>query len=369
MTGVVYKFTALRIYQRSDVPLYVFGVDGRMIHQFAAVDFADRSADGVLSGYQRSKVSAHISQIANYLMGDDAMLPNAVVLALDSRVRFEPLPGVTSSSWGTPGTLSVPIPDGHERKPGLIVDGQQRITALSKLPPNRKFPVVVVGFVASSENLQRQQFILVNKTRPLPRDLINELLPHVGGNGLPEQWHGKRLAAEVLERVRFDRESPFYGRIKGIGASGDGVSISQAALLSVITKSAKHGVLKVVAVDYEGSEAVKIMALAIETYFSGVARVWPEAWEGSPWTSRLVHGVGLAAMGNLMDLVLDDINIESNRAVSSVEHRLKKIRRRCAWTEGRWPKPLDCPWDALQNTSQDKRRLSTYLEREYLRLR
>lgn len=369
MSSVVYKFTALRIYQRSDVPLYVFGVDGRMIHQFAAVDFADRSADGVLSGYQRERVSAHINQITHYLTGDDAMLPNAVVLALDNQVVFETLPGATASTWGTPGTLSIPIPGGHGRKPALIVDGQQRITALSKLPPTRKFPVVVVGFVAGNEDLQRQQFILVNKTRPLPRDLINELLPHVKGNGLPESWHGRQLAAEVLERLRFDSDSPFRGRIKGIGSSGDGVSMSQSALLSVIGKSSKHGILKSISTGYEGKDAVKMAAHAVETYFRGVARVWPAAWEGSPWTSRLVHGVGLAAIGNLMDLAMEDVNLESNRAVSTVENRLGKIRRRCAWTDGRWPKPLDCPWDALQNTSQDKRRLSLFLEREYLRLR
>lgn len=367
MSRVVYKFTALRIYQRSDVPLYVFGVDGRLVHQFAAVNFADRAADGVLSGYQRGKVSAHINQITNYLTTDGAMLPNAVVLALDRQVEFQALPGATASAWGTPGTLSIPLPDRHERKPALIVDGQQRITALSKLPPTRKFPVVVVGFVASSELLQRQQFILVNKTRPLPRDLINELLPHVGLDGLPGSWHGRQVAAQVLECLRFDPDSPFFGRIKGIGSSGEGVSISQAALLSVIGKSARHGVLKTVAAEYESNGVVKMMAHVVETYFLGAARVWPDAWEGSPRTSRLVHGVGLAAMGNLMDLVMEDVNLESNRAVSSVEHRLRKIRRRCAWTDGRWPKPLDCPWDGLQNTSQDKRRLSIFLEREYMR--
>lgn len=369
MSRVVYRFTALRIYQRSDVPLYVFGVDGRIIHQFAAVDFADRSADGVLSGYQRERVSAHINQITNYLSSDDAMLPNAVVLALDKQVRFEVLPGVTASTWGTPGILSIPIPDGHETKPALIVDGQQRITALSKLPPDRKFPIVVVGFVASSEDLQRQQFILVNKTRPLPRDLINELLPHVGGNGLPGSWHLKQTAAKVLERLRFDIDSPFYGRIKGLGNSGDGVNLSQSALLSIVMKSAKQGLLKNIAAEYEEASAVKMMAHVIKTYFLGVARVWPDAWAGSPWTSRLVHGVGLAAMGNLMELAMEDMNLESNRSISTVEHRLRKIRHRCAWTDGRWPKPLDCPWDGLQNTSQDKRRLSIFLEREYLRLR
>ena len=44
--------------------------------------------------------------------------------------------------------------------------------------------------------------------------------------------------------------------------------------------------------------------------------------------------------------------------------RLRRIERRCAWTEGRWPK-LRVGWDEHFNTSQDKRRLAAYLMAEY----
>ena len=85
---------------------------------------------------------------------------------------------------------------------------------------------------------------------------------------------------------------------------------------------------------------------------------------GNPWTSRLVHGVGIAATGVLMDDVLADVDPDAPRAIASVERRLKPLKQKCAWTEGRWPK-LRCEWNALQNTSQDKRRLAAYLRAIY----
>ena len=42
------------------------------------------------------------------------------------------------------------------------------------LTSSSDFPVVVVAFQATSPEMQREQFILVNKTKPLPRDLLNE---------------------------------------------------------------------------------------------------------------------------------------------------------------------------------------------------
>ena len=99
----VLKLAALRVEQRPDVPLYIFGVNGRMIHQFATVDFAARASDGVLAGYQRQRVDTHINEIRNYLAQDDAILPNAIVVAFNGGVTFSPLAGVIRSRWGTPG--------------------------------------------------------------------------------------------------------------------------------------------------------------------------------------------------------------------------------------------------------------------------
>jgi DGQHR domain-containing protein len=363
--STILKLNALRIDQRGDVPLFVFGVDGRKVHQFASVDDAHRTKDGVLQGYQRERVKGHINAIYRYLESSGSILPNAIVLALGRDVRFMSMPGMVASEWGTVGRLDIPLPRRGEAKPSQIVDGQQRVSALAMLGPERRFPVVVVGFQAESEEVRRQQFVLVNRTKPLPRDLLNELLPHISGE-LPHAMALRRVAGQVLENLRFDRSSPFYGRIRGLGASGEGANIAQASVLGLIEKSIRGG--GVLSEPYHESAYpdIEAMVLTVNVFFKGVQRVWPYAWSGNPWNSRLVHGVGLAALGALMDMVMTDVKAVRPRAVASVERRLRPIAGQCAWTEGRWP-GMNVAWNELQNTSQDKRRLATHLRDRYAR--
>jgi DGQHR domain-containing protein len=367
-TERVLRVNALRVEQRPDIPLFVFGINGRLIQQFAAVQSATRNDDGVLVGYQRTRVQRHIQEIFNYLSQEGALLPNAIVLAFDNSVEFTPLDGALRVEWGTFGRLAIPLASPGNPKPALIVDGQQRMSALADLRPDRKFPVVVVGFSAASEALQREQFVLVNKSKPLPRDLLNELVPHVD-TALPKPWRLRRVAGQVVELLRYDKGSPFYGRIRGIGATGEGANISQAAILEVIQRSVRRaGVLSHHYSTVLDEGDVRSMAEIISVYFTGVARVWPSAWNGSPWSSRLVHGVGIYAVGSLMDVVMREVDASAPRAIYSVERRLLRLKKRCAWTSGRWP-ALRCAWNELQNTSQDKRRLAEYLLEEYRRAR
>jgi DGQHR domain-containing protein len=101
------KLNALRIEQRKDIPIFVFGIDGRLVHQLATVSYAERSRDGALSGYQRTAVAKHISDILAYLSDTNPLLPNGIVVAFDDRVKFCALPGVQVSEWGTFGCLEI----------------------------------------------------------------------------------------------------------------------------------------------------------------------------------------------------------------------------------------------------------------------
>ncbi len=358
---------ALRVKQSPQIPIYVFGIDGKLVHQIATVSYAERTKDGVLAGYQRRQVKAHIQEILDYLSSEGAILPNAIVIALDGGAHFEPLRGVTQSEWGTFGRLMIPVPkNASQKKPGWIVDGQQRATALAQLDPRKKFPVVVAAFQSQSPSIQRDQFVLVNKTKPLPRDLLNEILPDVS-SPLPKTLERQRVAATVLTRLRFNEDSPFAGRVKGLGGEGEGYNISQAALVSVILNSVrKKGVL----FDYFDGNGKKhkheAMARILNVYFEGVRRTWSRAWESSPHSSRLVHGVGLVALGHLMDRIMPDVDTTSPKAASVVASRLAFLKPHCAWTKGKWP-VLGCKWNELQNTSQDKARLSEYLLKLYAR--
>jgi DGQHR domain-containing protein len=358
---------ALRVEQCKNVPLYLFGIDGRTLSQITSISHADRTGDGVLSGYQREQVGAHIKEIARYLSSEGAILPNSIVVAFDERVIFTPLQGVQSSEWGTFGQLMIPLAaNAASPKAGWIVDGQQRLTAVCRLDPKKKksFPVIVSAFQATSQEFQREQFILVNSARGLPRDLTNELVPDVSGM-LPSRLEKRRVAARVLKQLRFDPTSPFCGRIRGLGPTEAGANISQNAVLSVIENSIKaRGVLFRFYGGQDGEHDLASMARVMSVFFEGVRKTWPDAWDGSPKTSRLVHGVGIVSLGYLMERIMSDVEYEDVSVVELVVGRLECVREVCAWMGGKWP-GLGIAWDELQNTSSDKARLTDHLLKEY----
>ena len=66
----------------------------------------------------------------------------------------------------------------------------------------------VVGFVSPDLETQREQFILVNKAKPLPTRLINELLPEVSVI-LPRDLAARQLPSAFATRSRPIRNRPF----------------------------------------------------------------------------------------------------------------------------------------------------------------
>lgn len=164
--------------------IYCFAIDGKKLHSFAAVSRVRRDDSSTLQGYQRPEVLKHIRGIQRYLESDNAMLPNALVLAFDDSVRFDTTARRSNGiDYSIPGELVIPVDESlpDEDKPALIVDGQQRSAAIRDADL-AEFPVAAVGFIADTQEDQRSQFILVNNTKPLPKGLIHELLPETSGH-------------------------------------------------------------------------------------------------------------------------------------------------------------------------------------------
>src|SRR5438034_1297537 len=82
------RIPAIEVRQSEGRTLYSFAVDGKLIPRFAAISRVHRG-DAGLEGYQRPEVLAHIAEIRDYLESESPMIPNAVVIAFDKRVRFE----------------------------------------------------------------------------------------------------------------------------------------------------------------------------------------------------------------------------------------------------------------------------------------
>src|SRR3546814_36672 len=136
------------------------------------------------------------------LCSGDVLFPNAILLALAPRSTFArsrgPTPfGLTPS--GDSGVLRLPrLSDGS--KCAWIVDGQQRSTALARAGDGN-LPVPVIAFVSDDLQVHREQFILVNKARPLPKRMVDELLPEVDARHLPADMAMRQIPSALVERL------------------------------------------------------------------------------------------------------------------------------------------------------------------------
>src|SRR5688500_12566304 len=114
MSDNVIRVPAVRVIQNGHT-LFLFAVDGKKLHTFAAVSHLSRDEEGQVLGYQRPEVAQHVANIRRYIEGAGAMLPNAVVLALDTSAEFE----AAGKKNPDVGTLSIPVPAEGEVKPAF----------------------------------------------------------------------------------------------------------------------------------------------------------------------------------------------------------------------------------------------------------
>ena len=352
----VLSVETLRLLQDENRPIYLFTLTAEQITNVAAIFRASRSDDREFSGYQRPEARQHVNEILEYLNSGDVLFPNALVLALTPKCRFHP-------GAGNFGTLTLPLNNGE--RPAWIVDGQQRALALSRC---RRFdlPVAVTAFVADDIETMRDQFIRVNNAKPLPRGLLTELLPTVFSK-LSPAMHKKRAASLLCGWLSDRKDSPFLGLIRRSTAKSRTAVISDTSLINAIQGNLFHpsGCLftyqepSTGQVDFEGCYHV------LRQYWQAVKEVFAEAWGLPPALSRLSHGVGIAALGKLMDRVLGGFDLSVKELKAVVVGELMSVRSLCAWTRGKWH-GLDLSWNELQNTPTHIRLLSDYLTRAYV---
>lgn len=362
---------ALKITQTGDIPLYSFYLKGEEILSVAEISRIKRDECGGLLGYQRGEVSRHIGEITNYLDSGDVIFPNAILLAMSTEVRFKQSRGPkVGSNDSQAGVLTIPIGKAGS-KVAWIVDGQQRTVALSKAK-KKNLLVPVTAFVSDDFEVHRGQFLLVNKVKPLPKGLINELLPAVNTT-LPASLAKNKIPSALCDLLNRDPDSPFKNLI--IRQTTDRKDNKEAvikdnSLLLVIRTSlnSAHGCLYQYRNVATGEIDVETVRKTINLFWSEVRDLFPDAW-GLPATkSRLMAGVGIKSMGVLMDRIMGNLHPDDPSARKQVRAFLKPLKPLCAWTTGKWEILDGVPWDTPQNTSQDIRRLSNALVRAYNRV-
>lgn len=349
--------------------LYLFTLAAHEILELADVSRVGRSDTGDLIGYQREEVRKHIDEIVEYLESSEPLFPNAVILALASGVQFRKSRGPNvSDGLSSAGTLLIPIPAEGEDKPAWIVDGQQRAFALSKVSKS-DLPVPVAAFVADSVDMQRDQFFRVNNTKPLPRGLVAELLPEVS-TPLPPRLAAKKLPSAIVDLLNQRDDSPFQGLIRRPSTPKDArkqAVVTDTSLLKAIEENLNStaGCLFPYRNIATGETDTDAVWSVLTVYWTAVKQTFPEAW-GLPSTkSRLSHGVGIRAMGRLMDRVMYSLDASQDNAIERVRDELALVAPHCAWTSGTWEES-GLKWNEVQNVPKHISWLSNFLIRTYV---
>lgn len=359
------RFPAISFYQGSDRRLFAFAANGDELSSFLTVSRIRREEENYqLAGYQRPEVISHITKIRDYLSSDGSILPNALVVALNDKVHFEPISNGASGEVQI-GHLDIPVGGADHERAGWVVDGQQRLAALQDAQRS-DFQVCVVGFIASSQREQREQFILVNSTKSLPRSLIYELLP-VTKCQLPPFLERRKFPAELATRLNYDESSPFHERIRM--QTHKGGIIKDTSVLKMIEHSLSDGVLHQFRSVDNDKRNVKAMLDVLHAFWKAVAEVFPKAWSLPPRRSRLTHGAGIVSMGFLMDTIAD-VHYGGIPTQEEFVSHLTPLIPVCQWTEGYWEFGPDNrrKWNELQNKSNDINLLANYLLEQYRRL-
>lgn len=358
---------ALHTTQGEGLDVYAFFICGADIVRVANISRVERDEGDGLKGFQRPEIRNHVQSIVEYLNLGNVLFPNAIILAMSPEVRFAASRGTKprgDEGIAQSGTLTIPIYAEGERI-AWIVDGQQRSLALAQTT-NQNIAVPVVGFISDSLDVQREQFILVNKAKPLPSRLINELLPETRGILLPRDLSSRKVPSELCGLLNRDPNSPFFKLIKRPSDARESTAvITDTAVITMIRNSLNSplGALAQYKAIGKASADLEAMYKVLTTFWSAVKAVFPDAWGKEPRKSRLMHSAGIEAMGVLMDRIYARLaGADEEEAV--VRRELTKVAPACRWTKGSWD-DLGVAWNEIQNTPRDIKKLQDALVRAY----
>jgi hypothetical protein len=249
---------------------------------------------------------------------------------------------------------------------------QQRLLALSK-SRRKGIPVPVSAFVADEVELQRDQFMRMNNTHPLPRGLITELLPEVSTN-LPARLAARKVPAAICDWLARNPASPVCGLIRRAStgrAAKDGGAVADTSVVKMVEESlsSTSGCLfpyRNIATGETDADGICAVLLA---YWTAVKLVFPNAWGKPAHQSRLTHGAGIRATGRLMDRAMAGVNGRDPHAADYAKRELRRVASLCRWTGGTLEDLNDLAWNEVQNVPRHIRVLSNCLIRSYLMAR
>ena len=358
---------ALHTKQGDGLDVFAFFIRGADIVKVADISRVERDETDELKGFQRPEIRNHVKGIVDYLNQGNVLFPNAIILAMSPQVRFAASRGTKPTGdegLAQGGTLTIPAYQEGKRV-AWIVDGQQRSLALAQAS-KYDIAVPVVGFVSDSLAVQREQFILVNKAKPLPSRLINELLPETDGILLPRDLSSRKVPSEICGLLNRDPNSPFFKLIKRTSDRAASTAvITDTAVIKMIRNSMNNplgALAPYKATAREGAD-VEAMYRLLWNFLSAVMATFPDACGKDPRQSRLMHSAGIEAMGVLMDRIFARL-AGGDEDAQTVQRELERVAPSCRWTKGNWDS-LGIAWNDIQNIPRDIKRPQDALVRAY----
>jgi len=364
------RLPAIKIQQSEDRQLFSISIEGKLIDKVCDISRIKRNTLNHIIGYQRPEVIKHIAGIKKYIESPNSMIPNSIVIAFNSSVYFEELENNKNI-----GYLNIPYnPDSQDWiKPGLIVDGQQRTAALRDAD-NDYFEMSASVFITDSAEEQREQFMLVNSTKPLSKSLLYELAPYTNGL-LPPDLRRKKFPSLLTQHLNNNEESPLCGMIKTI-TNPDGI-VADNSMIKMLDNSLREGALYVYRDPETGTaklDEFNSMVSILHDFWASVKIVFSDDWGKKPRYSRLLHGAGIAGTGQLFDEIYYDYIIKDQEVTlkSYFIQKLRYLAPHCHWSSGVWDFGIDIDghrilrkWNDIQNLPKDIKLLSDHLLKLY----
>lgn len=344
----IFSTVALEVKQNSlGYHLYVFIADGKeMAKQVGVRRMKWHKGKFKAEGFQRALDMKRVGEIGTYL-SQNAILPNDLVVAFEEgTLEFGPLPGQQEDSVAKFGHLTVrgklikrdgelePLPE-NERI-GYVIDGQHRLKGVeASTLLEGSFPIIISAFYGVDARFQLGQFYALNQTVPISRALLALLRREIGLQLSPREAYRKAIS-DVCGMLQSKPDSPFEPE-KYVGSAIYKGPLKITVVDGMVERAIKNTNLK-----WKWNQNANLIpeshfqdiAQSLYVYWKGISEVFSEYWGKKAKDQRLFCAMGLYTMIQFFDKVMENIDINSAKAIQEVKARLEPIK--------------DMPWSKLQ---------------------
>lgn len=239
------ELNAVKVYQ-NDHSIYLFKMNAKELLKIAI--FKPREADRE-TGIQRDWNISRSKEIAEYLNGDDAVIPNNIIVNIKSDNLID-----------NDGRIMLK----NENSSVFVIDGQHRLRAFV-YADKKDFELPVSAFVDLTWAEIAEIFVKINYyQKPVNKSLVYDLL------GIsPDIFPDFKEAHTLVQVLNDSINSPWFGLIKMLGI-GRGI-ITQATFITALSK---YKILTEVLNGYTLSEKTLILT----NYFDALKTIFCREW-------------------------------------------------------------------------------------------